>query len=94
MMAESIGTITTEYCYISYPYPKKMNPLLAEDIAGKARDYGHRSPSVDLPAREVDFDDIWFISERDALHRPPAIELASATLLEHTNLSLQAIDFF
>ncbi|MGI9293523.1 MAG: hypothetical protein ACR2PS_06025, partial [Pseudomonadales bacterium] len=100
--AEEIGTVTDKNRYIGYPYTKAMNARLAVDMgaalvmttAGKARELGVAESQFVYLRAGVDVNDIWYLSERPALHESPAIRLASSTLLQHAGVSVDEINRF
>lgn len=100
--AEVIGTVTDKNRYIGYPYTKAMNARLAVDMgaaltmttAGKARQLGIDNSQLIYLRAGVDVNDIWYVSERPAVHESPAIRLAASTLLQHAGVSVDEINQF
>ncbi|MGI9287452.1 MAG: acetyl-CoA acetyltransferase [Pseudomonadales bacterium] len=100
--AADIGTVTDNNRYIGYPYTKAMNARLAVDMgaalimttAGKARELGIDDRQLVYLRGGVDVNDIWYLSERPALHESPAICLAASTILPHAGVCVDEINHF
>ena len=97
--AEEIGTPSADNRQVTLPYTKLLNSNIQVDqgaavllcAAGVADELGvpaDRRVYVHAGARATDE---WFLSEREALHRSPAIRACGRALFEHTGLTAQEL---
>jgi len=100
--AQDIASVATNNRYIGYPYTRAMNPILEVDMAaavlmttvGKARELGiDRERWIYLRAG-ADVNDTWYVSERPALHRSPAIHAAWQAVCAQAGITLDEISLF
>ena len=102
LSADEIAAVTDRNRYIGYPYTKAMNALLSVDMAaavimttaGRAAELGIDPGRIVYLRAGADVNDIWHISEREALYEAPAIGLASGSALAQAGLALEDIDHF
>lgn len=102
LSAQTIAAVSPQNRYIGYPYPKAMNAVLAVDMAaavimttaGTARTLGIDPSQLVYLRSGMDINDIWYPTERAALHESPAIEAAASAVLEQGGLSLEELNCF
>ena len=102
MSAEQIGTVEKSNRYVGYPYTRVMNAVLAVDMAaavvmttvGQARELGIDPDRWVYLCGGADVNDVWYPSERQDLHRSPAVELAWQTISQQTGVNIDAVDHF
>ena len=99
--AEEIMTPSPENRMIALPYPKLCTANMQVDqgaayivcSAEAATSAGVPKDRWVFPLSGADANDHWYISNREELHRSPAIRLAGRTALELAGLGIDDIDF-
>jgi acetyl-CoA C-acetyltransferase len=100
--AQDIAAVAKSNRYIGYPYTRAMNPILEVDMAaavimttvGKARELGIEPERWIYLRGGADVNDIWYVSERPALHRSPAIHAAYQAVSAQAGIALDEISLF
>jgi acetyl-CoA C-acetyltransferase len=100
--AEQIRTVAKSNRYIGHPYTRAMNPILEVDMAaavimttvGKARELGIDPQKWIYLRAGADVNDIWYVSERPALHRSPAINMAWQSASSQARITLDELSHF
>jgi len=100
--AADIGTVAQNNRYIGYPYTRAMNAILEVDMAaaiimttaGKARDLGIDPDRWIFLRGGADANDIWYVSERPALHDSPAIAAAWESVSTQAGIALDEVSWF
>ncbi|TXS92834.1 acetyl-CoA acetyltransferase [Parahaliea maris] len=88
--------------FISYPYTRVMNAILAVDMAtalvmttaGTAQELGVAPEQIIYLRGTADGNDIWNVSERPVLHQSPAIRACAAQALSLAGLSVDDMALF
>ncbi len=99
--AEEIATPAASNRLISYPYPKLMMANMRVDMGAAlimcsletARRLGVPEERIVFPASGTDAYDHYYVSERNDLHRSPAIRLAGQRVLELAEVEASELDF-
>jgi acetyl-CoA C-acetyltransferase len=86
---EQIAAVSAENRMISFPYPKRMNANDRVDMGAAlimcslaaARAAGVPDDRMVFPLAAADANDHWFLTDRDVLHRSPAIAAAARAAL-------------
>jgi acetyl-CoA C-acetyltransferase len=102
LSATEIGEVTPANRYIGFPYTKAMNAILAVDMAAAViMTTAERALALGIPAEQLvyfragaDVNDSWYVSQREDLHRAPAIGLAAKAVQAHANIELEDIEYF
>jgi acetyl-CoA C-acetyltransferase len=102
LTAEEITTVSPDNRMICFPYPKRMNAIIAVDQAAAVIMTGSETArELGIPEdRWVylwgcgDADDKWFVSDRINLHSSPAIRTATSRALAMAGLTMDEIDLF
>ncbi len=100
--AQQISTVEKRNRYIGYPYTRAMNPILEVDMAAavvmttvaKARELGIEESRWIYLHGGADLNDIWYVSERPALHASPAINLAWKSVSAAAGITVDEISHF
>lgn len=102
LSAEEISSVGRDNRYIGFPYPKRMNAIIAVDQAAavlvtsvdEARRRGIDEERWVYLHGAADAHDHWFISERVDYHSSPAIGVVGAHALADAEFDLEEIDLF
>ncbi|MCU1462406.1 MAG: acetyl-CoA acetyltransferase [Acidimicrobiales bacterium] len=97
--AEEITTVGPDNRMIGFPYPKLMNANIDTDQAAAliicsvaaAESAGVPRDRWVFPWSSAEAHDHWFVSERDELHRSPAIRLAGRAALDLVDRSIDDV---
>jgi len=99
--AATLTTVTPQNRMVAFPYPKYLNAILevnqgaalvlASDAA--ARRLAIASDRWVYPWAGADVTEVWYLSERPALHELPGTRRAGAALLEAVGRRLDAIEY-
>lgn len=87
---------------ICYPYTRCMNAIISVDMAAAlvlttlatARELGVPEEKLIYLRGAADAHDSWYLSEREYLHRSPALEAAAAAALGQSGISLDDMQLF
>ena len=100
--AAEIITVTTDNRMICFPYPKYVNAVMDVDMAAAvivtdaatARSLGYAPDDVAYLTGWADARDIWYVSERAALDRSPALGACAQAALASAGTSMDDVDAF
>ncbi len=100
--AAEIMTVTPDNRMICHPYPKYVNAVMAVDMAAAvlitdaatARDWGLASDEVAYVRGFADAHDVWYLSERPAIHTSPALVECGRTAAATARIELSDVDAF
>ncbi len=100
--ARELATVTTENRMICWPYPKFMNAVMDVDMAAAvvvtdaatAREWGLAPEEVAYVAGWADAKEVWYLSERPAVQRSPALAACTASALGRAGLQAEEVDGF
>ena len=100
--AEEIMTVTAENRVIYAPYPKYVNAVMDVDMsaaiivtdAGTAREAGLGSDGVAYLRGCANANDVWFLSERPAVDKSPALERCAANALGQAGIRSEELSAF
>ena len=96
---EEIGTVSAENRMIAFPYPKRMNANDRVDMGAAfilcslsaARAAGVPDDHMVFPLSAADATDHWFLTERQDLHRSPAIAAAAGATFDAAGLGVDDV---
>lgn len=99
---EEIKTVSPENRWICFPYPKRMNAIMAVDQAAAVIMTGSETAKALGIAEEKwvyvhggsEADDKWFVSDRVDYSHSPAIKAATGRALSQAGVGVDDIDFF
>ena len=100
--AAEIITVTAENRMICFPYPKYVNAVMDVDMAAAvlvtdaatAREQGYAPDEVAYLTGWADAHDIWYVSQRPALDRSPALGACAHTALSSAGARMADVDAF
>jgi len=100
--AQEIATPSDRNPYIGFPYTRLMNAnVFVDQAAAIILCSATMADSLDIPEQKRVYlhgaaagNDHWYVSERDAMHRSPAIRAVTGRTLERAGLTVGEIDHF
>ncbi|HML00250.1 MAG TPA: hypothetical protein VK428_08685 [Acidimicrobiales bacterium] len=100
--AEEIATVSAENRMIFHPYPKYVNAVMDVDMAAAvlltdaatARGWGLPPDEVVYLRGWADASDVWYLSERPAVHRSPALAACGTAALSAAGLEVDDVGAF
>ena len=100
--ASEIMTVTPDNRMICHPYPKYVNAVMAVDMAAAvivtdaatARSWGAAPDEVAYLTGWADAHDVWYLSQRPALHVSPALVECGRRAAESAGVDLHDVDAF
>ena len=99
---EEIITVSQSNRWVSFPYPKLMNAIMAVDQAAAVIVTGSETAKeLGIPETQWVYlhgcgqaNDKWFVSDRANYHESPGIKATTSRALSMAGLSVDDIDFF
>lgn len=100
--AAEISEVTGDNRLIYHPYPKYVNAVMDVDMAAavlltdaqRAREWGLGPDQVVYLRGWADAHDVWYLSERPAVHRSPALAACARSALEAAGVGLDDVGAF
>jgi acetyl-CoA C-acetyltransferase len=100
--AAEIITVTADNRMICFPYPKYVNAVTDVDMAAAvlvtdaatARDQGYAPDEIAYLTGWADAHDVWYVSERAALERSPALGACAHAALASAGAGMDDVDAF
>jgi acetyl-CoA C-acetyltransferase len=100
--AEEITTVTPDNRMVCFPYPKYCNAVMDVDMgaallvtdAATAREWGLGPDEVAYIGGWADAHEVWYLSERTAVHTTPGLVDCAATALGSAGLTVDDVGAF